>query len=336
MGDRFRFADFALDADDRRLTRDGAPVELNGRYLDALLLLVREGGRLVTKDRFMAEVWRGTPVTDEALTQCIRTLRRHLGDSAASPRFIATVPKHGYRFVAPLEPPFAAEAPRPASFSWRDLVAGTLGGGAAGLAGGGAYGLLLATGPGGLSAVLVLAAITGLVGLAGAAGVSGGVAVARRRWTGWRWAPAVGGAGGGLAIGAAVRLLGLDAFQLLLGRAPADMTGAGEGAVLGLAVGLALVLANGRVRRRAGVGIAAALGAAAGALIAAFSGRLLGGSLALLVARMPGARLGFGRVGALFGEAGFGPLTALATAAAEGALFAGGVVLAMQVSRGRR
>ena len=43
------------------------------------------------------------PVTDEALTQCIKTLRRQLGDSASSPRFIETVPKHGYRFIAPVE-----------------------------------------------------------------------------------------------------------------------------------------------------------------------------------------------------------------------------------------
>src|ERR671921_2667650 len=96
----YSFADFLLDPDDRQLRRDGAPVELNARYLDALALLVREQGKLVTKDRFLDEVWRGVPVTDEALTQCIRTLRRQLGDSASRPRFIETVPKHGYRFIA--------------------------------------------------------------------------------------------------------------------------------------------------------------------------------------------------------------------------------------------
>jgi DNA-binding winged helix-turn-helix (wHTH) protein len=64
--------------------------------------MVREAGMLVSKDRFLDEVWRGVPVTDEALTQCIKALRRALGDEAASPRFIATVPKHGYRFIAPV------------------------------------------------------------------------------------------------------------------------------------------------------------------------------------------------------------------------------------------
>src|SRR5436190_486034 len=100
---KFAFGGFTLDPHDRRLCREGAPVELNARYLDALALLVGEDGRLVSKERFMAEVWRGVPVTDEALTQCIRTLRRLLGDDAARPRFIETVPKHGYRFVAPVE-----------------------------------------------------------------------------------------------------------------------------------------------------------------------------------------------------------------------------------------
>src|SRR6186713_2008256 len=100
---RFRFDGFLLDPADRRLTRDGVAVDVNARYLDALALLVREHGKLVSKDRFLDEVWRGVPVTDEALTQCIKTLRRQLGDNVANPRFIETVPKHGYRFIAPVE-----------------------------------------------------------------------------------------------------------------------------------------------------------------------------------------------------------------------------------------
>lgn len=59
------------------------------------MLLVCRHGMLVAKNRFLDEAWNGVPVTDEALTQCIKMLRRHLGDDAASPRFIETVPKHG-------------------------------------------------------------------------------------------------------------------------------------------------------------------------------------------------------------------------------------------------
>ncbi len=75
----FRFERFSLDLRDRQLKRDDVPVELNARYLDALALLVREQGKLVSKGRFLEEVWRGVPVTDEALTQCIKTLRRAAG-----------------------------------------------------------------------------------------------------------------------------------------------------------------------------------------------------------------------------------------------------------------
>ena len=67
MAGSFVFEQFVLDPDDRQLRRGADPVELNGRYFDALALLVREAGKLVSKDRFLDEVWRGVPVTEEAL-----------------------------------------------------------------------------------------------------------------------------------------------------------------------------------------------------------------------------------------------------------------------------
>ena len=94
-----RFESFELDPANRQLLRRGVPVELGSRYFDALMLLAERQGELVTKDEFMGVVWQGIPVTDEALTQCIRTLRRTLDDDASNPRFIQTVPKHGYRFI---------------------------------------------------------------------------------------------------------------------------------------------------------------------------------------------------------------------------------------------
>jgi len=165
-------------------------VELNARYLDALSLLVSEAGRLVTKDRFLDEVWRGVPVTDEALTQCIRTLRRQLGDDAARPRFIETVPKHGYRFVAPVTNGDRRDTPSGAPrASLRETLiiaaAGTVGGGIAGFIGGLIYGFAgasqpLAPGMGAVSVLLVLLAATILVALIGGAAVSFGIALADR------------------------------------------------------------------------------------------------------------------------------------------------------------
>ncbi|MGB3167659.1 MAG: transcriptional regulator, partial [Alteraurantiacibacter sp.] len=161
----YRFDAFTLDTADRRLCRDGVPVELGSRYFDALVLLVEERGGLVSKERFMDEVWRGIPVTDEALTQCIRTLRRALGDDAANPRFIRTVPKHGYRFVGELEgEPESVEQPpanAPVRYALPSRVVGacTLAGLAAGVLGGGFYGIAASDGQ-----ALILAAMIGCLG----------------------------------------------------------------------------------------------------------------------------------------------------------------------------
>lgn len=356
---RFRFERFTLDIEDRQLRRDGAAVELNGRYLDALALLVREPGRLVTKDRFMDEVWRGVPVTDEALTQCIRTLRRQLGDEAGRPRFIETVPKHGYRFIAPVETgaegvstPLPAAAavtdtppePTPRSgWPWFGIQggAGMAGGGAAGLFIGLFYGFGAAPEPlqagiGAASVLLVLVCISLVLGLIAGAGVGFGVAAASfaptRRWL---WS-ILGGAAGGLITGAIGKLIGLDAFNLLLGQSPGAITGAMEGALIGAAVGLGAWLAGclpGPVRLTPSFAAGGLATAAAGLITVLLGGRLMGGSLDQLAQRFPGSRLSLDQIGAVFGEAGFGPVSQLTTAAFEGLMFGGWVVLAMMLAR---
>ena len=350
---RFRFEGFELDPGNRRLSRDGTPVELNARYLDALVLLAGEQGRLVSKDRFLEEVWRGVPVTDEALTQCIKTLRRQLGDDAGNPRFIETVPKHGYRFLAAVEATdgeraAVSSAARPLGVSpsrWPLVLllglAGTGGGAAAGMIGGLLYGFAGASEPvqpggGALSLMLVVVIVTLAIGMIGAAGVSFGIAAAElppRR--AWYWSVA-GGAAGGMLTGAAVKLLGLDAFNLLIGHAPGDITGAGEGVALGGAVGLAAWLAGAGTEPRSlrtGVALAALIGAAAGSAITLLGGRLMAGSLDLLARSFPDSRLRLDPIGGLFGEHGFGPVSQVATGALEGALFSGCVVAAMIVAR---
>jgi len=349
----FRFASFTLDPRDRMLDRAGVRVELNPRYLDALILLVSEGGKLVTKDRFHDDVWRGVPVTDEALTQCIKTLRRQLGDDAANPRFIETVPKHGYRFIAPIDmdpeakdaPP--PEMPRPTAVArpWQDYLllgaAGTVGAGLAGGIGGLIYGFAGASQPlepgmGAVSVLLVLVCVTILVALMGGAGVAFGIALMGLK-TGrlWQWSP-MGGALGGLIVGAVVKLLGLDAFNLLLGQSPGDIAGAAEGAILGGAVGLGGWLGSrgaraGSLRYR--MAIAAAAGGGAGLLIALTGGRLMAGSLDLLARQFPASRLHLDQIGALFGESGFGPISQAVTGGLEGALFSGLIVGAMLIAQ---
>src|SRR5205814_10689793 len=95
----YRFDDFHLDAGNRHLSRNGESVALNSKYFDVLLLLVSRSGQLVEKQQIFEEVWDGVFVTDAALTQCIKDIRRQLGDDASSPRYIKTVPKHGYVFI---------------------------------------------------------------------------------------------------------------------------------------------------------------------------------------------------------------------------------------------
>lgn len=345
MASCFRFDRFVLDPANRSLTRDGVAVELNARYLDALALLVRDAGQLVTKDRFLDEVWRGVPVTDEALTQCIKTLRRRLGDHAAAPRLIETVHKHGYRFIAPVEsgPATRQEQTIPAHDLRHALLlgaAGTIGGGIAGMVVGLLYGFAGASQPlqpgmGAISVLLVLVCLSIIAALIGAVGISLGIAAAGFARGRWPWSIA-GGALGGLIVGAFAKLLGIDAFHLLLGQSPGDITGAAEGALLGAAIGLGAWLGQrGEASRSMIRGVAAAglLGAGAGAIIPLAGGRMMGGSLDLLANSFPGSRLRLDQVGALFGEPGFGPISQSVTGAFEGLLFAGAIVAAMTIAR---
>lgn len=341
---RYQFDDFMVDPAGRSLCRSGAAVELGNRYFDALWLLLREHGRLVTKDRFMAEVWHGVPVTDEALTQCIRALRRLLGDDAGNPRFIETVPKHGYRFIGAVEVLESDARARPVLKAprnrWADAstiaAAAATGGGVAGVLGGLFYGAGIGIGPamGGTSALFVLLAINMTVGLAAGAGVGAGIAAAEfapdRRW---QWT-VLGGAVGGLITGGTARLVGLDAFALLLGQSPGDMTGASEGLILGAAVALAAWTARRRMMTLSG---SAALGglvaAAAGIAISLSGGTFLGGSLDFLLRRFPDSRFRLDAIGALFGEEGFGPVSKTATSGIECLLFGACVVGAMFFAR---
>ncbi|MBW8883096.1 MAG: winged helix-turn-helix domain-containing protein [Asticcacaulis sp.] len=306
-------------------------MDLNAPYFDALCLLFAEPGVLVSKERFWQEVWRGVPVTDEALTQCIRTLRRALDDSATRPRFIETVTGHGYRFVAPVE--IGAGMPPPANASvpmsmWlgavRTILSGTVGAGVAGTIGGLLYGFIAVaqvSGGGGASVLAVVLIVTVVMALTGGAGVSLGIAAAGLAPAVRGWWIVPGAAAGGLVIGAVVKLVGLDAFTLLAGRAPSAMTGAPEGLVLGFVTGLGVWLGQGRGNRRS-LAFAALAGAMGGAAIALSGGRLMLGSLVLL-GDLPGSQLKL-----VIPTAGL-----LASAVLEGALFAACVAAAMRIGR---
>jgi DNA-binding winged helix-turn-helix (wHTH) protein len=375
-GLRYRFDDFLLDVPNRQLWRGTTRIDLNARYFDALVLLVREHGRLVEKDRFFTDVWDDVVVSDSALTQCIKDVRKQLGDDASAPRYIQTVPRYGYRFIGPVEgvppeadlptwrPPPASGAERggalraasdapadtgaPLKSSEQSLLqaaavfggAGALGGGFAGVLGGLLYGSAVAYTPaaaglGTASILIVLLSLNVLVGLVGGAGVSFGMAAVEWATRGaLRWSVA-GAALGGLLVGGGVKLLGVDAFNLFFGSAPAGITGGLEGAVLGGALALGARLGGGpdatpRWRPVAGAGVA---GAAAGALIPVAGGHLMGGSLELLARSFDGSRLHLDALGRFFGEVHFGHTTQVVLGGVEGLLFGVCVVGALVLAR---
>src|SRR5262245_9624050 len=111
------FGPFVIDPVAYRLTRDSAALDLAPKAFDLLLLLARQPGRLVTKGDILAALWPDVAVTDNALTQVVSDVRQTLGDSPAEPKFIETVPRRGYRFVAEVEPwsltsPESSKSPR--------------------------------------------------------------------------------------------------------------------------------------------------------------------------------------------------------------------------------
>lgn len=110
----FEFGPFRLDTADRRLRREGASIELPPKVFDALVLLVERAGRLVSKHDFHATLWSGSVVTDANLNKYVWQLRKALGDGEGSAQYIETVPKLGYRFVAPVGVAAPDRPPQPA------------------------------------------------------------------------------------------------------------------------------------------------------------------------------------------------------------------------------
>lgn len=99
----YLFGPFRLDPDEYRLQKDGLVVPLAPKTLSMLVILVRDNGNLVEKDRLIRELWPDTFVEESNLTFNISVIRKALGDTAQTPRYIETVPKRGYRFVASVE-----------------------------------------------------------------------------------------------------------------------------------------------------------------------------------------------------------------------------------------
>ena len=96
---RYRFSGHVLSPARRTLVRDGRELPLLPRCFDLLVLLVERRNEAVSRSEILDTVWSDVVVTDGALSQAVRILRRTLGDDPRAPAFIRTVQRHGYRFV---------------------------------------------------------------------------------------------------------------------------------------------------------------------------------------------------------------------------------------------
>lgn len=112
---RFRFGIFEADAETGELRKYGARVKLHGQPFHVLTLLLERPGQVVTRQELRDALWpSGTFVDyDHSLNEAVNKLRTALGDSSASPRFVETVPRRGYRFLAPVDTIFPVEPPEP-------------------------------------------------------------------------------------------------------------------------------------------------------------------------------------------------------------------------------
>jgi pimeloyl-ACP methyl ester carboxylesterase/DNA-binding winged helix-turn-helix (wHTH) protein len=123
--DTYRFGQFDLDPTSGRLHRDRRPVSIEPRALALLCHLVVHRDRVVSKKELLDTVWGGGSVTEAALTTGLRTARQAIGDTGRQQRFIRTVHRRGYQFVAPttVTPAGSATTTAPSTAAWsRDII----------------------------------------------------------------------------------------------------------------------------------------------------------------------------------------------------------------------
>ncbi len=118
----YRFGPFELDSGSGELRRKGLKIRLRGRPIDILILLIGRRGELVSRDELRTQLWRADTFVDfdHGLNSAMNKLREALGDTGGNCRYIETVPRRGYRFIAPVEAvtePAAPAAARPPAAS---------------------------------------------------------------------------------------------------------------------------------------------------------------------------------------------------------------------------
>jgi DNA-binding winged helix-turn-helix (wHTH) protein len=372
---RYRFSAFTLSPQRRLLLRDGREVPLIPRYFDLLLLLIERRREAVHRREIFDHAWSDVIVSDSALSQAVRTIRRTLGDDSREPRFIRTVSRHGYQFVypevieeeddasSPAAQPAAASAPlappdEPLWLRWRRATrfaatgwtGAAAGGAVAGLAAGGVGGLMLAATPGSTAPIAiapVLAVVGGGCGALGGAGVGAGLAFAEAVARSHRaLALAITGALGGGLVGGAVQWLARWGLSALVGL-DLDVGGGLEGVAIGAAAGLAFAIVTRRtedgltaprVRTRWQGALIMAVGCGLAGLALTLGGRpLVAGTIHAIADAAEGSRATLAPLGRLIGEPDLGPLSRAILGFGEAAAFGLGLAFGLlRRPRGRQ
>jgi eukaryotic-like serine/threonine-protein kinase len=111
MADKIRFGVYELDRDAAELRKRGVPIRLQEQPFRVLVLLADRRGEIVTREELQEQIWGSTFVDfDQSLNKAINRIREALNDDANAPQYVETVPRRGYRFIAPVT---TTEAPGP-------------------------------------------------------------------------------------------------------------------------------------------------------------------------------------------------------------------------------
>jgi DNA-binding winged helix-turn-helix (wHTH) protein len=105
-GRYLRFGPFHLDAEQQELFKDGARIKVQGKVCEALMVLLRNPGELVTRETLRARLWPSDSQInyDANVNTTVNKLRQALGDTPEKPVFVETIPRKGYSFIAQVEP----------------------------------------------------------------------------------------------------------------------------------------------------------------------------------------------------------------------------------------
>lgn len=101
----FRLGVCLVEPNRDRIVRPDGEAHLEPKVMEVLVCLAENAGEVVSREVIFERVWADSVVTEQAITNCISDLRHHLGDDRSTPRYIETVPKRGYRLIAPVRPP---------------------------------------------------------------------------------------------------------------------------------------------------------------------------------------------------------------------------------------